>query len=160
MRGEGEGSMGWRRGMGGLSAATLTLINSCDSILASCLVIRAEVRVLHEIQLVDGIDKARVQIGQHVVRIGVLVRVAVVVVVARRAGRLQLQIVQRQRVGVVIELIKVAAVQREIRAAEAVVRIGRIVCKSRRIYIRYILIYSVCIDCLPSGEKGKFGLSG
>lgn len=109
----------------------LTLINSCDSILAWCLVIRAEVRVLHEIQLVDGIDKARVQIGQHVVRIGVLVRVAVVVVVARRAGRLQLQIVQRQRVGVIIELIKVAAVQREIRAAEAVVRVGRIVCKGR-----------------------------
>lgn len=57
--------------------------------------IRAKVRVLHEIQLVDGIDKARVQIGQHIMRIGMLVRVAMVVV-ARRAGRLQLQIVQRQ----------------------------------------------------------------
>lgn len=88
--------------------------------------IRAEVRVLHEIQLVDGIDKARVQIGQHIVRIGMLIRVAMVVV-ARRAGRLQLQIVQRKRVGIIIQLIEVAAIQREIRAAEAIVRVGRIV---------------------------------
>lgn len=88
--------------------------------------IRAEVRVLHEIQLVDGIDKARVQIGQHIVRIGMLIRVAMVVV-ARRAGRLQLQIVQRQRVGIIIQLIEVAAIQREIRAAEAIVRVGRVV---------------------------------
>lgn len=92
------------------------------------LVVRAEVRVLHEIQLVDGIDKARIQIGQHVVRIRVLI------VVPRRTGRLQLQIVQGQRIGVVIQLVKVAAVQRKVGAAEAVIRIGRIVCFTENNY--------------------------
>lgn len=88
--------------------------------------VRAEVRVLHEIQLVDGVDKARIQIGQHVVRIRVLV------VIARRTGRLQLQIVQRQRVGVIVQLVEVAAVQREVGAAEAVIRIGRIICREQQ----------------------------
>lgn len=101
----------------------MTTTPSLSVCVRPCLMVRAEVRVLHEIQLVDGIDKARVQIGQHVVGIRVLV------VIARRTGRLQLQIVQRQRVGVIIQLVKVAAVQREVGAAEAVVRIGRIVCK-------------------------------
>lgn len=86
--------------------------------------LRAEVRVLHEIQLVDGVYQAVVQVGQHVVGI----RVGVRVLVARRAGGLQLQVVQRQRVRIVIQLVKVAPIQREVRAAEAVIRVGRIVC--------------------------------
>jgi len=88
---------------------------------------RAEVRVLHEIQLVDGIYQAVVEVGQHVV--GIRVGVGVRVLVARGAGRLQLQVVQGQRVRIVVQLVKVAPIQREIRAAEAVIRVGRIVCK-------------------------------
>jgi len=88
---------------------------------------RAEVRVLHEIQLVDGVYQAVVEVGQHVV--GIRVGMGVRVLVARGAGRLQLQVVQGQRVRIVVQLVKVAPIQREIRAAEAVIRVGRIVCK-------------------------------
>jgi len=88
---------------------------------------RAEVRVLHEIQLVDGIYQAVVEVGQHVV--GIRVGMGVRVLVARGAGRLQLQVVQGQRVRIVVQLVKVAPIQGEVRAAEAVIRVGRIVCK-------------------------------
>jgi len=88
---------------------------------------RAEVRVLHEIQLVDGVYQAVVEVGQHVV--GIRVGMGVRVLIARGAGRLQLQVVQGQRVRIVVQLVKVAPIQREIRAAEAVIRVGRIVCK-------------------------------
>jgi len=88
---------------------------------------RAEVRVLHEIQLVDGVYQAVVEVGQHVV--GIRVGMGVRVLVARGAGRLQLQVVQGQRVRIVVQLVKVAPIQREVRAAEAVIRVGRIVCK-------------------------------
>jgi len=88
---------------------------------------RAEVRVLHEIQLVDGVYQAVVEVGQHVV--GIRVGMGVRVLIARGAGRLQLQVVQGQRVRIVVQLVKVAPIQGEIRAAEAVIRVGRIVCK-------------------------------
>jgi len=81
--------------------------------------------ILHEIQLVDGIDKARVQIGQHIMWIRVLI------VIPRRTGRLQFQVIQRQRIRIVIQLVKIAAIQREIRAAEAIIRIGWIICENK-----------------------------
>lgn len=74
--------------------------------------LRAEVGVLHQIQLVDGIYQAVVQVGQHFV--GIRVGVGVGVLVARGAGRLQLQVVQRQRVSVVVQLVEVASIQREV----------------------------------------------
>lgn len=80
-----------------------------------------KVRILHQVQLVNRIDETRAEIGDDVVWIGMLI--------TRRAGRLQLEIVEWQRIGVIVQLIEIAAIQGQIRATEAIIRIMRVVCE-------------------------------
>lgn len=110
---------------------------------------RTEVRVLHQVQLIDGIDVPAlagrlivVAAAAHDSAVAgrVIVIVTVVVMAAGMMAAMEVHVLQGERIGGgLVQLIESAAVHRDVRAAEAVVRVGRIVCRKFR-DAKYILL--------------------
>jgi hypothetical protein len=108
-----------------------------------------EILTLHLIELVDATD------------IVVVVIVNVLLGIDAELIRLKIQVLQWHRVGCVIEIIEIAAVERYVGTANALARVRRIVCNGEMPAFKKIVIsHFMSRMHLPSGENGMFGFKG
>lgn len=91
----------------------------------------------------------------------VMMVLAVMVMIIIGTTMMDVHVLQGNRIrSCLVQLIEIAAVHRNVGAAEAVVRITRIICKSKNMFCLKYLNTMNNKEHVPSGEKGIFGFSG